>query len=81
MGKIANGHLASCVKHFAAYGACEGGRDYNNTEISERTLREDYLSAYEACIKAGASMVMAAFSTLNRIPGQCKSVAAEKSSP
>lgn len=67
-GKIANGHLASCVKHFAAYGACEGGRDYNNTEISERTLREDYLSAYEACIKAGASMVMAAFSTLNRIP-------------
>lgn len=41
-GKIANGHLASCVKHFAAYGACEGGRDYNNTEISERTLREDY---------------------------------------
>ena len=67
-GKIANGHLASCVKHFAAYGACEGGRDYNNTEISERTLREDYLSAYEACIKAGASMVMAAFSTLNRLP-------------
>lgn len=67
-GKISGGHLACCVKHFAAYGACEGGRDYNNTEISERTLREDYLPAYEACIKAGASMVMTAFSTLNRMP-------------
>ena len=41
-------HVAACVKHFAAYGAPLGGRDYNQVELSERTLREDYLPAYKA---------------------------------
>jgi len=62
------GNVAACVKHFAAYGAAEAGRDYDNVELSERTLREDYLPAYEACIKAGAKLVMTSFNTLNRIP-------------
>lgn len=62
------GNLAACVKHFAAYGAPEGGRDYDNVELSERTLREDYLGAYEACVKAGAKLVMTSFNTLNRVP-------------
>lgn len=62
------GKLGACVKHFAGYGAPTGGRDYNNVELSERTLRDDYLPAYEAAIKAGALLVMTSFNTLNRIP-------------
>lgn len=62
------GKIGACVKHFAAYGAPTAGRDYNNVELSERTLRDDYLPAYEAAIKAGALLVMTSFNTLNRIP-------------
>lgn len=62
------GKVAACIKHFAAYGAPEGGREYSNVELSERTLREDYLPAYQAGIDAGAAMVMTAFNTLNHIP-------------
>lgn len=62
------GRIASCVKHFAAYGAVQSGRDYNVAELSERSLREDYLGAYKAAVDAGAEMVMTAFNTLDRIP-------------
>ena len=41
-----NGGLACCVKHFAAYGAAEGGRDYDTTDVSERNLYEHYFRAY-----------------------------------
>lgn len=61
-------HLGACTKHFAAYGAPTAGREYNNVELSERTLREEYLPAYEAAIKAGSAMVMTSFNTLDRIP-------------
>lgn len=60
--------VAACLKHFAAYGACEGGRDYDNVELSERTLREDYFPAYEGAVKAGCRMAMTSFNTLNRVP-------------
>ena len=62
------GHIAACVKHFAAYGAGEGGRDYNNTELSEHTLREHYLRAYCEAIKKNPAMVMTSFNTINGIP-------------
>lgn len=62
------GKIGACVKHFAAYGAPTAGRDYNNVELSERTLRDDYLPAYEAAVKAGVALVMTSFNTLNRIP-------------
>lgn len=62
------GKLAACLKHFAGYGAPLGGRDYNTVELSERTLREDYLPAYKAAIQAGAALVMTSFNTLDRIP-------------
>jgi beta-glucosidase len=61
-------HIAACVKHFAAYGAGEGGRDYNNTELSEHTLREHYLRAYDEAIKKSPVMVMTSFNTINGIP-------------
>ena len=63
-----NEHIAACVKHFAAYGGAEAGRDYNNVELSEHTLREQYLPAYEEGIKAGARLVMTSFNPLNGIP-------------
>ena len=63
-----NENMATCVKHFAAYGGAEAGRDYNTVELSEHCLREYYLPAYKACIDAGATMVMPAFNTLSGVP-------------
>ncbi|MZQ86530.1 beta-glucosidase BglX [Paenibacillus sp. 5J-6] len=60
--------LAACVKHFAAYGAGEGGRDYNTVDMSERQLREYYLPAYKAALDEGAELVMTAFNTVDGIP-------------
>ena len=61
-------NIAACVKHFAAYGGAEAGRDYNTVELSEHTLREHYLPAYKACIDAGVEMLMPSFNILNGIP-------------
>ncbi len=60
--------LAACVKHFAAYGAPEGGRDYGTVDMSERTLREVYLPTYQAAVKAGAATVMSSFNEVDGIP-------------
>lgn len=62
------GRLAACVKHFAGYGGAEGGRDYDNVELSERTLKEEYLPAYKEAIDENARLVMTSFNTLNRVP-------------
>ena len=67
------GSLATCVKHFAAYGGAEAGRDYNTVEISERLLREYYLPAYKACLDAGSPMVMPSFSSVNGVPSTANS--------
>ncbi len=66
LGKKEN--VACCVKHYAAYGAGEAGRDYNTVEVSERMLRETYLPAYKACVDAGARLVMPSFNSLNGVP-------------
>ncbi len=60
--------LAACVKHLAAYGGAEAGRDYNTVEISERLIREYYLPAYKACIDAGVAMLMPSYNSLNGVP-------------
>ena len=62
------GKVCACVKHFAGYGGAIGGRDYNTVEVSENTLRNEYLPAYEKGIKAGAGMVMTSFNTINGVP-------------
>ena len=67
-GEHYEGHLGACTKHFAAYGAPTAGKEYNNVELSERTLREDYLPAYHAAVDAGSAMMMTSFNTLDRIP-------------
>ncbi|MFT9040003.1 glycoside hydrolase family 3 N-terminal domain-containing protein [Schleiferilactobacillus harbinensis] len=61
-------HIAACVKHFAAYGAPEAGREYNTVDISEWRFREQYLPAYAAAIEAQALLVMTSFNTLFGVP-------------
>ena len=65
MGKY---NIAACVKHFAAYGAAEAGRDYNTVDISERQLREYYLPAYKAAVDAGVKMLMTSFNIVDGKP-------------
>lgn len=60
--------IASCVKHFAAYGAGEAGREYNTVDMSERRLRQDYLSGYKAAVDVGAKLVMTSFNTYDGMP-------------
>ena len=63
-----NENIIACVKHFAAYGAAEGGRDYNSVDISERTLREVYLPPFKAALDAGAKTFMCSFNEISGIP-------------
>jgi beta-glucosidase len=60
--------VAATAKHFAAYGAAEGGRDYNAADISERALREVYLPPFHAAVCAGAQTVMAGFNEIGGVP-------------
>lgn len=60
--------VMACVKHFAAYGAAIGGRQYNSVDMSERTLWEIYLPPYKAALDAGAATFMNSFNDLNGIP-------------
>ena len=60
--------IAATAKHFAAYGAAEGGRDYNVAEVSERTLRDVYLQPFHAAACAGAATFMASFNEIAGVP-------------
>ncbi|RZL91796.1 MAG: beta-glucosidase [Variovorax sp.] len=60
--------LLATPKHFAGYGAAEGGLDYNAVDLSERTLREVYLPPFRAAIDAGALSIMSAFNEIGGIP-------------
>lgn len=60
--------VMACVKHFAAYGAAAGGRDYNSVDMSERMLFETYLPPFKAALDAGAATFMNSFNDLNGIP-------------
>lgn len=60
--------VMACAKHFAAYGAATGGRDYNSVDMSTRMLWETYLPPFKAALDAGAATFMNAFNDLNGIP-------------
>lgn len=60
--------MAACIKHFVGYGAAEGGRDYNTTMISERSLRNTYFPAFKAAAEAGAATLMTSFNEIDGIP-------------
>jgi beta-glucosidase len=64
----ANNTLMACVKHYAAYGAAEGGRDYNTVDLSERNLRDYYLPPYKAAVDAGVGSLMASFNDIAGVP-------------
>jgi beta-glucosidase len=60
--------VAACVKHYAAYGAAQGGRDYNTVDMSEWSLRGVYLQPYQAAVKAGSATLMTSFNSINGVP-------------
>ena len=60
--------VATCVKHFAAYGGAIAGRDYNAVDMSELTLRQVYLEPYHAAVEAGAATLMSSFNSINGVP-------------
>ncbi|HEY8661032.1 MAG TPA: glycoside hydrolase family 3 N-terminal domain-containing protein [Hanamia sp.] len=60
--------VMACAKHFAAYGAAIGGRDYNSVDMSDRLLWEVYLPPFKAALDAGASTFMNSFNDLNGVP-------------
>jgi beta-glucosidase len=65
--------VAATVKHFAAYGGAQGGRDYNIVDMSERELFETYLPPYRDALKAGAATVMTSFNEINGVPATANS--------
>src|SRR5437899_1573741 len=60
--------VLACAKHWVAYGAAEAGRDYNTTDMSERTLREIYFPPFKAAVDEGVGTLMSAFNDLNGVP-------------
>ena len=60
--------LAACVKHFAAYGAAEAGRDYNTVDMSKLSMHNSYFTGYKAAVDAGAKLIMTSFNVLDGIP-------------
>src|SRR2546423_11919900 len=60
--------IFATAKHFAGYGAAEAGREYNETEISERTMREIYLPPFKAAVDAGVASLMSAFNDIAGVP-------------
>ncbi|MFS2517500.1 beta-glucosidase BglX [Bacteroides xylanisolvens] len=60
--------IMACAKHFAAYGACIAGKDYNTVDISEQTLHEVYLPPFKAAVDAGVASFMNSFNDINGIP-------------
>ncbi|POH81877.1 beta-glucosidase BglX [Stutzerimonas stutzeri] len=64
----ASDSVMASVKHFALYGAVEGGRDYNVVDMSPQRMHQDYLPPYRAAVDAGAGGVMVALNTVNGMP-------------
>ena len=60
--------IAACAKHFVAYGAAEGGKDYNSTFIPERVLRNVYLPPFKASVEAGCATFMTSFNDNDGVP-------------
>jgi beta-glucosidase len=63
-----NNTIVACAKHFVAYGAAEGGRDYNTVDISTRVLNEIYLPPFKAAVDAGVGTFMNSFNELDGVP-------------
>ena len=64
-------NLMACVKHFALYGAPDGGRDYNTVDMSRYKMENDYLPPYRAAVQSGVGSIMTAFNDVNGMPSTC----------
>lgn len=64
----ADDRILACAKHFVAYGAAEGGRDYNTTDMSEQRLRDIYFPPFKAAVDAGVGSFMTSFNSINGVP-------------
>lgn len=64
----ANNEIMACVKHFALYGAPEGGRDYNTVDMSRNRMYNEYFPPYKAAVEAGAGSIMSSFNEIDGIP-------------
>jgi len=62
------GHVLACAKHFAGYGAADGGRDYDSAYVPETLLRNVYLPPFRAALDAGVGTFMSAYMDLNDVP-------------
>jgi beta-glucosidase len=60
--------LLACVKHFALYGASEGGRDYNSVDMSRNKMYNEYLPPYKAAVDAGVATIMSSFNDVDGVP-------------
>lgn len=63
-----NDEIMACVKHFALYGAGEGGRDYNTVDMSRQRMFNEYMLPYQAAVDAGVGSVMASFNEVDGVP-------------
>jgi beta-glucosidase len=71
-GNLTNArNLMACVKHFALYGAPDGGRDYNTVDMSRYKMENDYLPPYRAAVQSGVGSIMTAFNDVNGVPSTC----------
>ena len=61
-------HILACAKHFAGYGAADGGRDYDSSNISDEQLMNVYLPPFHAAVNAGIGSLMSAYEDLNSVP-------------
>lgn len=64
----ADNEIMACVKHFALYGAPEGGRDYNTVDMSRNRMYNEYFPPYKAAVEAGAGSVMSSFNEIDGVP-------------
>jgi beta-glucosidase len=74
----ASDKVMACAKHWVAYGAAEAGRDYNTTDMSERTLREIYFPPFKAAVDEGVGTFMSAFNDLNGVPASANTFTLSK---
>src|ERR671927_1782375 len=69
----AQDRVVACAKHWVAYGAAEAGRDYNTTNVTERSLREVYFPPFKAAVDAGVGTFMSAFNDIDGVPATANS--------
>jgi beta-glucosidase len=77
-GVVKDDRLVATAKHWVGYGAAEGGRDYNTTDLSERALREIHFPPFRAAVDAGVGTLMSAFNDIDGTPASANTFTLSK---